>query len=336
MDRIDRQIVHCLQRDGRIPFRRIGEVLGVSEQTVARRYRALCETGALRVMVLPEVRGVGGQSWFVRILCRPGTADAIARSIAARPDVSRVGLASGGSEILCAIHTSADNGGTVLLERLPQVAHILRFDAAAVMHTYTGADTPWLAFDDPLTPAQVELLVEGPVPVRAPAEKPSSTSLSSDDDALLAQLAADGRSSIAALATATGWPTSRVATRLSDLFATGTVATEVDLTPEQFGFNTTAFLWLTVPPGELEATAQALARHAETGFAAAMTGNANLMLAVTCRDTDALYRYVTTKVGALAAVQHVEVVPVLRRVKQGGTLVINGRLKPPESSRPPR
>src|ERR1700709_2130108 len=36
MDRIDRQIMHCIQRDGRASFRRIAEVLGVSEQTVAR------------------------------------------------------------------------------------------------------------------------------------------------------------------------------------------------------------------------------------------------------------------------------------------------------------
>jgi len=33
MDRIDRQIVHCLQRDGRASFRRIAAVVGVSEQT---------------------------------------------------------------------------------------------------------------------------------------------------------------------------------------------------------------------------------------------------------------------------------------------------------------
>ncbi len=333
MDRIDRQIVHCLQRDGRIPFRRIGEVVGVSEQTVARRYRALREAGALRVMVLPDVRAVGGQSWFVRILCRPGTADTIARSIAARPDVSRVGLASGGAEVLCAIQTTTDNGGTALLERLPRVAHILGFDASTVMHTYTGAGTQWLAFDDPLTPAQVTALFEGASPRGAATERTTPARLVPEDGALLTQLAADGRSSVTALAKATGWPTSRVAGRLTELLTTGSVATEIDLTPEQFGFNTTAFIWLTVPPGALEATAQALSRHAETGFAAAMTGNANLMLAVTCRDTDALYDYVTMKVGALSAVGHVEVVPVLRRVKQGGTLVENGRLEPTGSRR---
>jgi hypothetical protein len=35
---------------------------------------------------------------------------------------------------------------------------------------------------------------------------------------------------------------------------------------------------------------------------------------------------VTTKVGALPAVREVEVVPVLRRLKQAGTMVKDGRL----------
>ena len=51
------------------------------------------------------------------------------------------------------------------------------------------------------------------------------------------------------------------------------------------------------------------------------------MAVVTCRDAAALYTYVTTKVGALPAVREVEIVPALRRVKQAGTLVRNGRLE---------
>jgi len=81
-----------------------------------------------------------------------------------------------------------------------------------------------------------------------------------------------------------------------------------------------------VAPGELEETGRALSRHPETSFTVAVTGRANLLTAVICRDTDALYTYVTTKVGALPAVSQTEVVPVLRQVKQGGTLLRDGRL----------
>ncbi len=166
MDAVDRQIVHCLQRDGRAPFRRIGDVLGVSEQTVARRYRALREGGTLRVLVLPYARAAGGQAWFARILCRPGSVDALAEGIAARPDVSWVSVTAGGSEVICVTQGTSDTGsGTVLLDRLPRAAQVLRFDAFKAMHMYAGREAEWLAFDDPLTDAQIAaLLAEGAGP----------------------------------------------------------------------------------------------------------------------------------------------------------------------------
>ncbi|MEE4597625.1 Lrp/AsnC ligand binding domain-containing protein [Streptomyces sp. DSM 41524] len=100
----------------------------------------------------------------------------------------------------------------------------------------------------------------------------------------------------------------------------------MDLAPAQFGFHATAYLWLTVTPGDLDATGTALSLHPETTFTAAVTGAANLLVTVTCRDTEDLYTFITTKVGVLPAVRQVEVVPVLHRLKQAGTRVHNGRL----------
>jgi DNA-binding Lrp family transcriptional regulator len=37
LDRLDRQLLHALQFDGRVSFRLLADVLGSSEQTVARR-----------------------------------------------------------------------------------------------------------------------------------------------------------------------------------------------------------------------------------------------------------------------------------------------------------
>ena len=73
-------------------------------------------------------------------------------------------------------------------------------------------------------------------------------------------------------------------------------------------------------------TSAALSLHPETTFTAAVTGTANLLVTVTCRDLAALYAFVTTKVGPLPAVRQVETVPVLHRIKQAGTRVRDGRL----------
>jgi DNA-binding Lrp family transcriptional regulator len=64
LDELDRSIVHGLHIDGRAPFSRLESVLGVSDQTVARRYRRLRSAGALRVIGLLNARRLGWVEWF--------------------------------------------------------------------------------------------------------------------------------------------------------------------------------------------------------------------------------------------------------------------------------
>jgi len=328
MDRVDRQIVHCLQRDGRASFRRIAAVVGVSEQTVARRYRSLHADGALRVLVLPDARATGKRTWFARFRCRPNAADALAEVIAAREDVSWVSVTAGGSEIICVIRSDpASAQGSVLLHRLPRTNQVLSFDAYQVLRVHVGGEAEWLSFGDPLSDEQVTRLLAEAGPGAGSSSSPPSGPVRTEDAPLLTALARDGRAGVVELARSTGWPPSRVSARVDELLATGAAQVEVDIALERFGFHAMAYVWLSVAPGELESTGHALSLHPETSFAAAVTGTANLMTAVNCRDAEELYAYVTTKVGGLRAVHQAEVVPVLRRVKQAGTRIHNGRLE---------
>jgi DNA-binding Lrp family transcriptional regulator len=325
MEALDLQIVQCLLRDGRAPFRRIAEALGVSEQTVARRYRGLNAEGALRVQVQPDERVTGQQRWFVRVQCRPDAAAALADSMAARGDVSWVSITSGGSEIVCVAFSDPSLEDGSVLARLPRTRQVLSFTAFAVLHMHVGSsETKWMPFDEPLTPAQIAALrVTG---LASAADTATGPAIRPDDAPLVAALARDGRAGVVALARATGWPQSRVSARLAELLACGSVHVTTDLAPSLFGFHATAYLWLTVTPGDLHQTGQVLSLHPETTFTAAVTGTANLLVTVTCRDLAALYAFVTTKVGPLPAVRQVEVVPVLHRLKQAGTRVRDGRL----------
>ena len=109
---------------------------------------------------------------------------------------------------------------------------------------------------------------------------------------LVTALARDGRAGVVAIARATGWPQSRVSARLTELLASGAVHVSTDLAPGLFGFHATAYRWLTVTPGDLHQTGQALSLHPETTFTAALTGTANLLVTVTCRDLAALNAFV--------------------------------------------
>ncbi|MFJ9249160.1 Lrp/AsnC family transcriptional regulator [Streptomyces sp. NPDC101776] len=335
MDATDRRIVQCLLRDGRASFRRIAEVAEVSEQTVARRYRALVADGAVRVRALPSHAQLGDRTWFVRVQCRPDATDALADALAAREDTSYVSVTSGGSEIVCQTHTGLRDQGGSVLQRLPRTAKVLGFNASAVMHMYLGSGAKWLAFDDPLTDDQAALLHASDHQQRATTggdlaaqEVPNAAVPREQDGPLMAELARDGRAGVVELARACGWSKSRVSTRLEELLSAGALRVAVDLAYPRFGFHAPAYLWLTVAPGRLNATGEVLSAHPETTFAAAVTGSANLVVTVTCRTMDDLFSYVTTKVGALEGVQQVDVVPVLHRLKQAGTRLRDGHLIP--------
>ncbi|MGX9887538.1 Lrp/AsnC family transcriptional regulator [Streptomyces sp. NPDC002276] len=336
MDRTDRRIVQCLLRDGRASFRRIADVAEVSEQTVARRYRALVADGAVRVRALPSHVRLGDQTWFVRVRCRPDATDTLADALAAREDTAYVSVTSGGSEIVCQTHTGLRDQGGSVLQRLPRTARVLGFDACAVMHMYLGSGAKWLAFDDPLTDDQAALLHASEQQRHAttgsttasPTGSTTDLELRDQDAPLMAELARDGRAGVVELARACGWSKSRVSARLDELLAAGALRVAVDLAYPRFGFHAPAYLWLTVAPGRLDTTGELLSAHPETTFAAAVTGSANLLVTVTCRTMDDLFSYVTTKVGALDGVRQVDVVPVLHRLKQAGTRLRDGHLIP--------
>jgi DNA-binding Lrp family transcriptional regulator len=120
-----------------------------------------------------------------------------------------------------------------------------------------------------------------------------------------------------------------VTRRLAALHGSGVLYFDVDLATELMGFATSAYLWLTVEPALLATLGEQTAGHAEVPFASAITGSANLVATAVCRDTEALYRYVTTKISAASGVRQPEISSMLRRVKQAGTWMKGSRLATP-------
>jgi DNA-binding Lrp family transcriptional regulator len=313
-DILDRGLLHALQVDGRAPFRRIAEVLGVSDQTVARRYTRLRSVQALRVIGFSDPVVVGDDQWMVRARCAPDAAPEIADALARRPDTSWISLNSGGTEIACSLRASDSSAaGEMLLSRLPRTPRVLDVSAHQVLHVfYGGAHEPFTKLG-PLDEAQVALLAEH-LPEPAPAPR-----LDDVDRRILRLLRADGRAPVEDLARECGISASTVRRRLHDLRAGGLLYLDVDVAPEAHDLPMRTMLYLTVLPSDLEAAGQALAGHPEVPFAAATTGRTNVYATVASPDAAAFYRYLTTRVAALPGVQSVETAPVIRTVKAAGT-----------------
>ncbi|MFD7503852.1 Lrp/AsnC family transcriptional regulator [Streptomyces sp. NPDC059850] len=318
-DDLDRALVHALQLDGRAPFSRIAEVLGVSDQTVARRYTRLRTTGAIRVLGLVDPSAVGEVMWMVRVRCLPDAALAVAEALARRQDTSWVSMMSNGTEVVAMARAESGwDSDQLLLGKLPRTPRVVGVSAHCVLHEFFGGPKGLVTKSGSLTAEQAALL--SPPAVEPPATEPREP-LGADDRKLLEVLARDGRAPLAELAAATGWSQSTVRRRLAALRADGTLYFDVDYGRAVFGQGITTALWLSVPPSELHATGQALADHPEVAFACATTGPNNLFATVVCRDVPALYAYLTTRVAALPAVRHMETSPTIRKIKGPGPLL---------------
>jgi DNA-binding Lrp family transcriptional regulator len=332
-DDIDMKILHALLCAPRAPFRRIGEVIGVSEQTAARRYHALRRSGVVRVVGMVDPAVYGQARWIARIRCRPDRVGPLADALARRPDIAYANLASGGSEIICVIRSPVDaQHDDMLLRQLPKSASVLDVSIDLLIHPFGDPSTVgWTGDSGRLTPEQVQQLTGGlPAAPTGPLLPPA------DEDApLLDALAQDGRTTHRQLATLTGWSTARVARRLEVLENAGTLTYDVDSLPERLGYRLNATLWLHVAPAHLQRVGEELARHDEVAFACATSGPHNIMAIVICRDAEDFYRYLTTRVAAITGIDAYNVSIRVRRLKQAASLISRGRLIQPAPAHTP-
>ncbi|WP_369231928.1 Lrp/AsnC family transcriptional regulator [Streptomyces sp. R21] len=313
VDKVDLQLLSALEVNGRASFSRIGSVLGVSDQTVARRYRRLCAESGLRVVAMRDASRLGQDQWMLRVRCAPDSAVAIGDALAKRPDTYWIGLASGGTELLCLTRPrSAGDHDDLLLGKLPRTPSVVEIRAHQLLHRFYGGVNGWVRKLGALTDDQIAAL--GPDPECGPES--GVVTIDPEDEPLLAVLERDGRATYPELQRATGRSESAVKRRLAALLASGVVYIDVEYNPAIFDRRVAAVLWITAAPAALHSVGEALAAHDEIAHASATAGPSNIVATALARSTADLYAYLSGPLGRLEGVQHVETTPFLRRVKQ--------------------
>ncbi|MER5253591.1 Lrp/AsnC family transcriptional regulator [Streptomyces sp. NPDC002855] len=315
-DSLDVRLLQALEIDGRAPFSKIAAVLGVSDQTVARRYRRLVSEGSLRIVAVRDHEKLGQDQWMLRLRCAPEGADAIATALARRPDTSWIGLTSGGTEVVCCTRprTRTDQD-ELLLAKLPRTPHIVDIRAQQMLHRFFGGPDGWLMKHGPLGDDQIAALRGAAAPAAARAAD-LPLRIEPEDEPLVAALEEDGRATYPELQRATGRSESAVKRRLGALVASGAIYIDIEYANALIGLHVGAMLWITTAPWAMDSVGRALASHAEIAHATAVAGPSNIMATAVARDIPALYAYLSGKLGQLDGVQHVETAPFMRRVKQ--------------------
>ncbi|MFD4510053.1 Lrp/AsnC family transcriptional regulator [Streptomyces sp. NPDC058457] len=308
---LDLLILSALEVNGRASFKRIGAALGVSDQTVARRYRRLCAEAGLRVVAVRDPERLALDQWMLRLRCVPDTALTIADALAKRPDTGWIALASGGTEVICGtLPRNPWDRDDLLLGKLPRTPSIVEIRAHQLLFRFYGGPSGWLWKFGALSDEQIAVLRPEQVP------EPGPPRIAPEDEPLVAVLERDGRAVHAELQHATGRSESAVKRRLAALVASGALYFDVECDAAILGYPITAVLWVTAAPAALRVVGEALAHHTEVTHVTATAGPSNLMVTVRARSTVGLYDYLSGPLGQLEGVQHVEATPFLRQVKQ--------------------
>ena len=314
MDSLDAQLIRALKADGRASLRRIAEVLGVSDQQVGRRYAGLRARGVMQVRGRWDPRQIGQSEWVFRLRCMPPATLQVAGALARLEYTRWIRLVSGGAEIVGNIDTrSMRDADALLLEKLPASRRVTSIKAYRVLRRFRGGPDVWPVPYGALTPGQVDRL--SPPPVTAEA---ATAVLRAGDRALLDELARDGRASCALLAALLGRDESTIRRRIHQLRVGRTLYFDVELDESQLGYTSNAILWLAVEPAALESAGRSLSEWPETAYAAASTGEHNLIASVLCTSDESLYDCIANRAGALPGIRSMETSPVARVIKRIG------------------
>jgi DNA-binding Lrp family transcriptional regulator len=110
LNAVDFEIICDLNNDGRIPFSTIADRIGVSETLIRKRYAALTDTAAVRVMALTNPRSIGYKTlaWLC-IAVAPGfKAASLADRLATLPSITYLIICVGQfdifAEVVCRDH----------------------------------------------------------------------------------------------------------------------------------------------------------------------------------------------------------------------------------------
>ncbi|MFE7133689.1 Lrp/AsnC family transcriptional regulator [Streptomyces sp. NPDC057638] len=307
LDDLDQRLIQALQLDGRAPFSRLSRQLDTSERTVARRWLRLRQRG-LRIIGQPVPDRLGLVRWLLRLTCTPHASRTVADALARRPDTSWVTIASGGTELYCALTArSSDERDALLLDKLPRTPQVLSIGAHCMLRIFVGGTGTWHATRFRTGPP-AETVESG-------TSAPPLT-LDATDRALFTELARDGRATLPELSTAVGRSPSSVRRHLDRLRAEGALDLSVDFDPRLLGYHMSTLFWLRVAPAHLRTVGETLATHSAIAFAAATTGATNLVASGIFRTPADLYDYLDRCVGPLPGIQVLETAPTLREVKR--------------------
>jgi Lrp/AsnC family transcriptional regulator for asnA, asnC and gidA len=141
LDDLDKGIIGALQAEGRRPYSRIAQQLGVSESVVRYRVQRLEQSGMLQVVGIADPLRLGfDRMALIGLKVRPGALKAVCEAVTAFPETSYVAATAGGFDaIVEVICRDTAHFGELLTGRLHAVDGVVSAESFFVLEIYKMA-----------------------------------------------------------------------------------------------------------------------------------------------------------------------------------------------------
>jgi DNA-binding Lrp family transcriptional regulator len=280
--------------DGRRAAAQIARETGATERVVRKRLSDLREQGIIDVTTVADPTVLGYQSLAILAVRTDGTrtASETARGLAKLEACDYAVVVTGRYDVLVEIVCRDSAALLVTIE-----TEVIRVPGVGAVETFPYLD---LRYQEPRWER-----ARSQAPSAGVVKKPIA--LDDTDRNVLAELSADGRVPFRDLAHRYGISESQVRARVQRLLDSGGVRVMAITKPRSLGFETLAWLGITVSPNtNVGAVADRLARVPAVAYLVVTAGRFDILAEAICVDLADLARLLDEEIRPLQGVQHVE------------------------------
>ncbi|MEY4607573.1 MAG: hypothetical protein RLY45_2333 [Actinomycetota bacterium] len=121
LDPTDRAIIEELQRDGRVPFTRLGAAVGLSEAAARQRVQRLIDAGVMQVVAVTNPMSQGKRRMAMIGIATEGPTEEIAELLQAMPDIDYLVVTAGSFDLMAEAVVDDDQHLLDLTNRIRRV-----------------------------------------------------------------------------------------------------------------------------------------------------------------------------------------------------------------------
>jgi Lrp/AsnC family transcriptional regulator, regulator for asnA, asnC and gidA len=125
LDPIDRAIIEQLQRDGRVPYTRLGAAVGLSEAAARHRVQRLLDAGVMQVVAVTNPMSIGYRRMAMIGVRTEGPSDGIAETLQGMSDIDYLVVTAGSFDLMCEVVVGDDSDLLDLTNRIRRVPGVV-------------------------------------------------------------------------------------------------------------------------------------------------------------------------------------------------------------------